>query len=315
MSKSKKSSRNSQNANSYWFWLLVIIILMITASGKLGQLNDFFSNKQGLNSISLFQSNKVKINNNNNQELINLSFDRYKYPQNYAIINNNQPEFSAQAQKRLRIMRAGNNLQVYLKQHSNQQDTLYNNLDPLGRTQAVTSFVRYRDVVKHSSRVMERPHFPASTHVSGEYSNGQYDREQQRWFGSQSNNHLVKLGTYHGYLYNKSHLLAWSLGGTMATNNVVLGTRAQNVGTNNQNNPGGMAYSETRVRSFLKTHPQEVIFYQAIPVYLGTELVPRGVHVLAQSVNDPRALQINVWTFNTQTGVKIDYQTGKMLTN
>lgn len=311
----KKKSRNSQATNSSWFWLLVIIILLIAGSGKTGQLNAVLNNKQGFNPISLFQSNKVKLNSSNNQELINLSFDQHKYPQNYAIINNNQPEFSAQAQKRLRIMRAGNNLQVYLKQHSNQQDTLYNNLDYLGRTQAVTSFVRYRDVVKHSSRVMERPPFPSATHVSGEYADGQYNSEQQRWFGSQSNNRLVQLANYHGYLYNKSHLLAWSLGGTMATNNVVLGTRAQNVGTNNQSDPGGMAYSETRVRNFLKTHPQEVIFYQAIPVYAGTELVPRGVHVLAQSVHDPQALQINVWTFNTQPGVKISYQTGKMLAN
>ena len=109
----KKKSRNSQATNSSWLWLLVIIILLIAGSGKSGQLNAVLNNKQGFNPISLFQSNKVKINSSNNQELINLSFDQHKYTQNYAIINNNQPELSAQAQKRLRIMRAGNNLEVY----------------------------------------------------------------------------------------------------------------------------------------------------------------------------------------------------------
>lgn len=311
----QKKSRKSQSSTSYWIWLVLLVILALFGGGKAGHVTNFVNSMQHLNSNSLIQNNKVKINSSDNQELINLQFDAHKYPQNYAIINNNQPEFSQAAQKRLQVMRSGNNLQAYLNQSNDQQDTLYNNLDQLGRTQAVTSFVRYRDIVKHSGKVMKRPPFPSSTRISGEYLDGQYNAQQQQWYGHQSNNKMVQLSSYRGYLYNKSHLLAWSLGGTMKTNNVVLGTRAQNVGTNNQNNPGGMAYSETRVRNFLKTHQQEVIFYQAIPVYADNELVPRGVHVLAQSVHDPQALQINVWTFNTQAGVKINYHTGQATTN
>ncbi|MBA1434000.1 DNA/RNA non-specific endonuclease [Bombilactobacillus bombi] len=312
MAKRKASNKTS---SSYWVWLILLVALSLLGGGKIGGVNRLLHNPSQISPSSLLQNNQVKLNSSDNQELIKLQFDPHKYPQNYAIINNNQPEFSSAAKKRLQIMRSGNNLQVYLKQSEDQQDTLYNNLDSLGRTQAVTSFVRYRDVLKHSGRVMKRPPFPATTRISGEYVDGTYDADQQQWYGHQSNNRIVNLNNYRGYLYNKSHLLAWSLGGTMMTNNVVLGTRAQNVGTNSQSNPGGMAYSETRVRNFLKTHQQEVIFYQAIPVYYGNELVPRGVHVLAQAVHNPQALQINVWTFNTQAGVKINYQTGQAALN
>lgn len=41
---------------------------------------------------------------------------------------------------------------------------------------------------------------------------------------------MVQLNEYRGYLYNTSHLLAWSLGGDMQTHNVTLGTRAKTSG-------------------------------------------------------------------------------------
>lgn len=198
----------------------------------------------------------------------------------------------------------------YVNADESSQNIKYSGFDSLGRTQAVSSFVRKKDVLKHSSRVLKRPAFPASTKISGEYSDGRFAPTNKTWTGTISNNRIIQLSNYRGFLYNKSHLLAWSLGGSMDSVNVILGTRAQNVGHNNQKNPGGMAYPETKVREFLKINPKEVVFYKAIPIYSGNELVPRGVHVLAQSVNNPKLLNLNVWVFNTQAGVSVNYLNG-----
>lgn len=67
---------------------------------------------------------------------------------------------------------------------------------------------------------------------------------------------------------------------------------------------------ETKVREFLKINPKEVVFYKEIPIYSGNEHVPRGVHVLEQSVNNPKLLNLNVWVFNTQAKVSVNYLNG-----
>lgn len=40
---------------------------------------------------------------------------------------------------------------------------------------------------------------------------------------------------------------------------------------------------------------------------MGNELLPRGTHVVAQSIKDPNPLKINVWVFNYRQGVQINY--------
>nr|WP_162920425.1 hypothetical protein [Lacticaseibacillus paracasei] len=47
-----------------------------------------------------------------------------------------------------------------------------------------------------------------------------------------------------------------------------------------------------------------------IPVYVGNELLPRGTHVIAQAIDNPDALKINVWVFNGQPGVNVNYASG-----
>lgn len=113
-----------------------------------------------------------------------------------------------------------------------------------------------------------------------------------------SNNGNVDLGSYKGWLYNKSHTLAWSLGGDMETHNVTLGTRSQNVGSGQD---GGMGYPESRVREAVKKHKEAKVYYKAEPVYKDEELVPRGTHVRAYSINDKgKTINLNIWVFNTQ---------------
>lgn len=292
MMRRKSKSRGSNLS----FWLIVIIIVAVVIFGKGRTPNNVGQSAQD-----------IKVVNHDN--LVNLQFNIHKYPQNYAILLNNQPNFSVNTKRQITRMQQ-ERLQ-YLQAGNDQQETNYRGFDSLGRTREVSSFVRYKDVVKHSSRVMQRPSFSPAAKISGEYADGHYDAQQQRWSGTRSNNRIVQLSGYRGYIYNKSHLLAWSLGGSMDSDNIVLGTRAQNVGTNNNNDPGGMAYAETKVRNFLYNHQDEVVFYKAIPEYVGNELVPRGVQVQAQSIKDPKALTINVWTFNTQAGAAINYTTGQ----
>ncbi len=114
--------------------------------------------------------------------------------------------------------------------------------------------------------------------------------------------------TYHGYLFNRSHLLAKSLGGDDAAYNLVTGTRTQNVG-DNRGQDGGMAYAEGVARAWLKSHPGGTLYYSATPVYEGDELVCRSVIVDVRSSDGSLDQQIEV--FNAVGGFEIDYETGE----
>lgn len=114
--------------------------------------------------------------------------------------------------------------------------------------------------------------------------------------------------TYHGYLYNKSHLIAKSLGGEDSARNMVTGTRTQNVG-DNDTTPGGMAYAETRARDWLKQHPHGTITYAAIPHYKGVELLPRTVTVDMRSSDG--MIDEHVIVYNTAKNHVIDYRNGE----
>ena len=182
----------------------------------------------------------------------------------------------------------------------NNQIVNYQGLDNLGRTQAVGSFIRFKDVIKRNSTITLRPAIPEASRIAGEFSDGSFNSDLGKWMGTRSNNRIVTINGYRGYVFNKSHLLAWSLGGSMNSNNLIWGTRAQNVVTNKPNNPGGMAYPETQVRNFLRTNPNEVVYYSASPLYVEQELVPRGVQVQAISLRDPQKFHLNIWVFNAE---------------
>lgn len=112
---------------------------------------------------------------------------------------------------------------------------------------------------------------------------------------------------YSGYFYNRSHLLAHSLGGDDADYNMITGTRQQNVGKNDGN--GGMAYTETLARDYLKKNPNGTLYYSVEPEYTGNELVPRSVIVNIKSNDGSIDKQVRV--YNVATGYTIDYMTGE----
>ena len=112
--------------------------------------------------------------------------------------------------------------------------------------------------------------------------------------------------TYHGYFWNRSHLLAKSLGGDDELHNLVTGTRMQNVGGNDGN--GGMAYCETTCRDWLESHPDGLIHYRAEASYVDGELVPRSVFV--DMLSSDGTIDQHVEVFNAAEGFAIDYSNG-----
>lgn len=116
---------------------------------------------------------------------------------------------------------------------------------------------------------------------------------------------------YHGYMYNRSHLLADSLGGDPTLANLVTGTRGQNVGS--AGNDGGMAYTEEIARDYLDGGTGAdadacPLYYAATPDYTGNELLPRTVTVDIQSCD--RSIDQRVVVDNTANGYVIDYVNG-----
>ena len=105
------------------------------------------------------------------------------------------------------------------------------------------------------------------------------------------------------YLYNRCHLLGWQLS---AENdnlyNLITGTRAMNA--------DGMLPYENQVNDYVDATGNHVL-YRVTPVFVDDELVARGVLMEARSVEDDGAgLAFNVWCYNAQPGVAIDYVDG-----
>ena len=105
------------------------------------------------------------------------------------------------------------------------------------------------------------------------------------------------------YLYNRCHLIAYSLCGVNADErNLITGTRYLNV--------EGMLGIENRVYWYVKDTGNHVL-YRVTPRYLGEDLLAIGVQMEAYSVEDQgKALSLNMFCFNVQPGVLIDYKTG-----
>jgi DNA-entry nuclease len=113
--------------------------------------------------------------------------------------------------------------------------------------------------------------------------------------------------TYHGYFYNRSHLVADSLGGAPSRKNLVTGTRTQNVGDNSAN-PGGMAYAESKIRDYMKPHQDVTTAYYVQPIYNENEIIPRGTTIDMKTSDGAINEHVVVW--NYANGHEINYMTG-----
>lgn len=103
------------------------------------------------------------------------------------------------------------------------------------------------------------------------------------------------------YLYNRCHLIAFSLSGENANpRNLITGTRYLNV--------TGMLPYEMQVLDYIRKTGGKV-FYRASPVFSGNDLVARGVLLEAQAYD--KSFAFCVFLHNVQPGIEIDYATGE----
>lgn len=242
---------------------------------------------------------KSVTNNVSDNKLLDIKYDPKKYPENYVTVNDNKVDLSTKDKK------------LIDKKGDKEFWSQYQSLDDDGRSGEVKALVTHKSVEDNATKNKKRPAFDYKTHVAGEYSDGRYDPTKGTWLGKHSNNKIMQLKGYKGYLYNKSHSLAWSLGGDMKNHNLTLGTRSQNVGTNKTKDGGGMGYAEEKVRNVVTNKPNTKVYYKVTPVYKDNELIPRGSHVQAKSINDNgKSINLNTWIFNNEDGVKINYHNG-----
>ena len=117
--------------------------------------------------------------------------------------------------------------------------------------------------------------------------------------------HTIKYDIVDGkYLYNRCHLIGYQLTGENANEkNLITCTR--------QMNTKGMLDFENKVAEYIKSTNNHVL-YRVTPVYNGDNLLATGVIMEAKSVEDNgESILFNVFVYNIQNGIEIDYKTGE----
>lgn len=117
---------------------------------------------------------------------------------------------------------------------------------------------------------------------------------------------------YHGWFWNRSHLIADSLGGEAIVENLVIGTRTQNVGSTNIGGQyaGGMAAPEKIARDYLDS-PQAKncpLYYATTAHYEGSQMIP--VATTVELDNCDNTVNRRFVIPNIANGFDIDYNTG-----
>lgn len=116
--------------------------------------------------------------------------------------------------------------------------------------------------------------------------------------------HISKYDFVDGkYLYNRCHLIGYQLTAENANErNLITGTRYLNI--------EGMLPFENDVADYIEITNNHV-YYKVTPIFQGNNLVANGVQMQAYSVEDNgQGVSFNVYCYNVQPGVAIDYATG-----
>ncbi len=106
------------------------------------------------------------------------------------------------------------------------------------------------------------------------------------------------------YLYNRCHLIGFQLTGENANKeNLITGTRYMNV--------EGMLPFENMIADYVKETGNHVM-YRVTPIFVGNNLVASGCQLEAWSVEDEgEGVCFNVFVYNVQPGISINYATGE----
>lgn len=107
------------------------------------------------------------------------------------------------------------------------------------------------------------------------------------------------------YLYNRCHLIGYQLSDEDANElNLITGTRYFNV--------NGMLPFENMVAEYINENENNHVLYRVTPIFEDDNLLASGVEMEAYSVEDDgQGVCFNVFVYNVQPGVTIDYKTGE----
>jgi len=111
------------------------------------------------------------------------------------------------------------------------------------------------------------------------------------------------------WLYHRSHLIAHMFAGADPE---IDGEKNLITATEYCNEVGMLSYNERAVQNWLiRKADGDRILYRVTPVFQGLELVARGVHIEAGDVGSMgQKFHINVYCYNVEPGITIDYATG-----
>jgi len=106
------------------------------------------------------------------------------------------------------------------------------------------------------------------------------------------------------YIWNRCHLIGFQLAGENANEkNLITGTRYLNI--------DGMLSFENEVADYVEQTGNHVL-YRVTPVYVEDHPIADGVLMEGYSVEDDgKGVCFNVYAYNVQPGVEIDYRTGE----
>lgn len=106
------------------------------------------------------------------------------------------------------------------------------------------------------------------------------------------------------YIYHRCHIIGWNIGGKdVDERNLMTGTRDFNV--------DGMKLFEDKVYNYLKENKKNNVLYRVTPHFEDNNQLANGVNIEAYSIEDNGKLQFNVYVYNVQNGIIIDYTTGE----
>lgn len=116
---------------------------------------------------------------------------------------------------------------------------------------------------------------------------------------------------YNGeYLYNRCHLIGYQLSDEDDNKlNLITGTRYFNV--------SGMLPFENQVSEYIHKNKKDVhVLYRVTPFFKEDNLLASGVEIEAYSVEDNgKGVCFNVYIYNVQPGISINYKTGESFVN
>ena len=190
----------------------------------------------------------------------------------YCEINGNKPKFSS-----------------YDISRANTNTYLYSGLDNYGRAGSVLAVVGPDTLADASNKSVRDIDLP-----------GWKQNKYERISGNQS-----------AELYNRSHLLARSMGGANEKYNLVIGTNYMNQYVNKKDKEGGMKYFEEEVILEYVKRTGNHVLYRVTPRFKGNNKVCYGVQMEAFSLEDSgQGVSFNVYCYNVQPGIGINYVTG-----